>query len=868
MYPPPPTWLDKLFTLIEKYLVGTDQIHPDLMVRQRVILLFLISIIGSLILAVFGTAALNQDNLLLGYFDLTIAFLLLLNLLDVRFRKDYHFNILVGLTLAALLFSVLYIHGGFKQSGHVFYLTFPLIASFAIGSFRGALAALLMLLPIIFLLITNVEHPFISSYPVGFEVRFLVAYVLITIMAYLFEHAKEKIRLEIILSNQSLEAAVEQRTTDLRELTIQLQQRIGQYELAKTEIEISESKFQNIMELSVVGILTLSPKGVINEANKRICELADKSRDALVGSSFEVFPFTRESVETDPFMPEDIKVGERVIKEREIIGGDGKLIHVEVRVAKMPDSSFQVAFTDISHRKRVESALKDSEERFRTLHNASFGGIAIHDMGVILDCNQGLCDLTGFKREELIGSDGLELIAPHWRTEVREKIRSGYDKPYEVEGLRKDGSSYPLSVMGKNIPYRKKNRRVTEFRDLSEQKTAEVEKLKLEEQLFQSRKMESVGQLAGGVAHDFNNMLSVIIGHVELALIKNKSQQPIGPDLEKIKLAAERSAEVTGQLLAFARKQSIDPQPIDLNVAVTSMVSMLKRLVGEDISLKWTPSELLWKVRIDKTQLDQILINLCANARDAITGAGEIEVRTSNATMDEVAVLDEHTKILEDFVKLSVRDSGIGIEERNQETIFEPFYTTKEVGAGTGLGLATVYGSVKQNAGYITVESELDKGSLFSIYFPRYQGEVAEQSEANQTIAAIGGNETILLVEDEPAILSMCKELLTMLGYRVLAYESPIRAREELTKHQHHIDLLLTDVVMPEMNGYNLAVQIKEQLPHVRTLYISGYTKSLPGTERENLSDQELVQKPFTQVELAMAIRKVLDKEVGARGVE
>lgn len=378
---------------------------------------------------------------------------------------------------------------------------------------------------------------------------------------------------------------------------------------------------------------------------------------------------------------------------------------------------------DITDRKIIEQGLRESEERFRTLHNASFGGIVIHDKGLILDCNQGLSEITGYAFGELIGMDGLKLIAPDWRETVLQNIRAAVEHPYEVEGLRKDGTIYPLYLRGKNIPYKDRTARVVEFRDLTERKLVEQENIRLEAQLHQSQKMESIGQLAGGVAHDFNNMLSAILGHTEIAMIRSSPSDPVVSHLKGIQEAALRSADLVKQLLAFARKQTISPKVLDINDLSMTILKMLHRIIGEDIKLSWLPGKDLWKIHVDPSQLDQLLVNLCVNARDAITGGGRIIIETKNTIFNQQDCRLNSEFIPGEYVMLSVSDDGCGMSKKIQEQIFEPFFTTKELGLGTELGLATVYGIVKQNKGFINLYSEPEKGTTFRIYLPRYIGE-------------------------------------------------------------------------------------------------------------------------------------------------
>ena len=393
-----------------------------------------------------------------------------------------------------------------------------------------------------------------------------------------------------------------------------------------------------------------------------------------------------------------------------------------------------------------------------------------------------------------------------------------------------------------------------------DRKASDRKRLSLETQLLQAQKIESVGRLAGGVAHDYNNMLSVISGFAELALEKVAPGDPLHADLKQILEAAKRSSEITRQLVAFARKQTIAPKVLDLNDTVEGMLKMLRRLIGEDIDLAWMPDAGLWPVKMDPAQIDQILANLCVNARDAISAAGKITIETGNATLDETYCADHAGFIPGEFALLAVSDDGCGMEEELQAKIFEPFFTTKELGKGTGLGLATVYGIVKQNSGFINVYSEPGKGTTFKIYLPRHAAEAKETATACIEQIPAGRGETVLLVEDEPTIIMIAKKMLERLEYRVVAAGTPSEAMRLARQSGGHIDLLLTDVVMPEMNGRELANKLQTMHPEIKILFMSGYTSNVIAHQGVLDAGVNFIQKPLALKELALKIRAIMDK--------
>ena len=387
---------------------------------------------------------------------------------------------------------------------------------------------------------------------------------------------------------------------------------------------------------------------------------------------------------------------------------------------------------------------------------------------------------------------------------------------------------------------------------------AEAERASLERLVQQAQRMEAVGRLAGGVAHDFNNMLGVILGTVELVLDTLAPDHALYADLSEIQKAGRRSAQLTRQLLAFARQQTIAPEVLDLNEALEGMLKMLRRLIGEDIDLVWHPHGSLWPVLIDPSQLDQILANLCVNARDAITGVGTVTIETRNGRLDEAYCAAHVGAIPGDYLELSVSDTGSGIDPAVVPHLFEPFFTTKPVGEGTGLGLATVYGIVTQNDGYIDVQSTPGQGSTFTIYLPRHYEGPAAASLVTPLETPTGRGETILLVEDESAILNMGRRMLEILGYRVLTAANPAQALELMANDGLNVNLLITDVVMPGMNGRELAQALRKSQPSLRILFMSGYTADAIAHRAVLDEGVHFVGKPFSLHALGLAVQAAL----------
>jgi len=400
---------------------------------------------------------------------------------------------------------------------------------------------------------------------------------------------------------------------------------------------------------------------------------------------------------------------------------------------------------------------------------------------------------------------------------------------------------------------------VEEFNRMS-QRLAQVEqdRQKIEAQLHQAQKMDAIGRLAGGVAHDYNNMINVIMSYAEMALERVDPTSTVHRDLSQILEAAKRSMDITRQLLAFARYQAVEPRLVDINKEVKGLIKMLRRLIGEEIELRWLPGEHVRTIKIDSTQINQVLINVCVNARDAIDGFGRIVIETANTTFDQT-YCNLHPGFLPgDYVQMTISDDGAGMDDKTLKNIFEPFFSTKALGKGTGLGLATVYGIVKQNKGFINVYSEPGKGTTFRIYFPCHDGIPAtREDDLGQSPPSVN-NETVLVVEDEASILTLSERLLIQLGYRALTANSPLAALQLAQSYQGSIDLLITDVVMPVMNGRELAANMQNIIPSINVLYMSGYTANI--IAKRGILDVNvlLLQKPFSMHSFATKVYQAL----------
>ncbi|MBN2703189.1 MAG: PAS domain S-box protein [Pontiellaceae bacterium] len=521
------------------------------------------------------------------------------------------------------------------------------------------------------------------------------------------------------------------------------------------------------------------------------------------------------------------------------------------------------ALLDITARKNAELALRDEKDRVQQyLDVAGVMLLAIDREGIVTMINQKGAEILEYPIEEIVGKNWFDFfLSPECRIELMTVSRSLLEgdetanEYHEITVRTQSGGERLLACHC--VPLRNVKGDIIGYLSSGEDIT---EKRKLEEQLRLSQRLESIGTLAGGVAHDFNNLLMGIDGYVYL-LRENLGSEKPEAYLAEISKCVESAARLSRQLLAFARKEPIRPKILNLNHSIGHMLKLLQRLIGEDIELSWKPNESLWPVKLDPGQIDQILTNLCVNARDAIGGIGRISIETSNKIIKEAEEFFPHVKPGY-YVTLTISDNGCGMNMETQKHIFEPFFTSKEVGKGTGLGLATVYGIVKQNHGYIYVKSDLGVGTTFNIYLPSCEQD--DSAAGNIEKSGRTGTEKILLVEDDEGVRRITKTYLIRLGYCVVEAEHPKDALK-LAADNPDIDLLLTDVVMPELGGHELARKVAKLLPKAKILFMSGYTDDIIASHGVLNDGIHLLNKPFSRDQLAQKLRDLLDKQAALK---
>jgi PAS domain S-box-containing protein len=520
----------------------------------------------------------------------------------------------------------------------------------------------------------------------------------------------------------------------------------------------------------------------------------------------------------------------------------------------------------IAEQHRAEAALRESEGRYRHLFEDSADGLVLIEVATqqVSDCNDTLCRMTGKSRSELIGQTLESLLVQSEESAVADPAtaqdrREGDLLVREVEVLAKDGLRVPVEIRTSTVQIGGREFRVCAFRDVSFRRRAEEEQEKLRGQLMQAQKMESIGRLAGGVAHDFNNLLTVICGYSEMLHGQPNLDPHQRDQIGEIINASRRAQALTQQLLMFSRKQVIRATATDMNRQTESSLRIYRRLIGEDIVLTFQPCTEPTPILADKQQLDQVLGNLVINARDAIYAckppAKQREIRITTTVVPRAPGLTSKAG----FVRLTVQDSGVGMDANTQANIFEPFFTTKDVGKGTGLGLATVFGVIQQNGGAIEVASEVGAGSTFAVYWPINRERVMEAVAAAPAAKAAGGNEEVLLVEDEQRVREFAVQGLREFGYRVVSADGPAKALSLLQTGAINPAILVTDVVMPDMNGGELAEAVLRMRPELPVLFVSGYTDDIAaqhGIMRESAS---FLEKPFSTANMARKIRDLID---------
>jgi two-component system cell cycle sensor histidine kinase/response regulator CckA len=639
---------------------------------------------------------------------------------------------------------------------------------------------------------------------------------------------------------------------------------------AEIALHKSEENLARVFKLAPVAIsISDLSDGRLLDVNEAYVKMLGYGREELIGrSSVDVglWADARDRTELARVVAELGMVRDYALRLRT---RDGRIREVQgsfQRIELESGAGLLAAFQDTTERREAERLLRESETRFRTafMTMADAHLIATRDEGQLIEVNERFLTMFGFRREEVIGRTAHELklyADQRDRARMLDALRTaGQVRSFETLARLKSGETIPVLLSVSEIPGTDPRLLLSVVRDVSEQRRSAAALQSLEEQFRQAQRLEAVGRLAGGVAHDFNNILTAITGYAQLLLADFRENDPRRADLEEILAASQRATALTRQLLAFSRKQVLQPRVLDLNDVVQGLEKMLRRLIGEDVELAFAPAAGLRAVRADPGQIEQVLLNLAVNARDAMPGGGQLTIETANIELDAAYARDHAGVGPGAYVMLAVSDTGTGMDAETRSHIFEPFFTTKEPGKGTGLGLATVHGIVKQSGGHISVYSEPGRGTAFKIYLPRVES--APESPSAEVGAPQPGraHETVLVVEDDRAVRDVVAATLIQHGYRVLQAPDGRTALKLAQKAAGQVHILLTDVVMPGMQGRELAQALAAEHSGLRVLYMSGYTDDAVIRNGVLEAGTPFLQKPFTTEALVLKVREVLDR--------
>ncbi|GMV82441.1 MAG: hypothetical protein AMXMBFR7_36250 [Planctomycetota bacterium] len=611
-----------------------------------------------------------------------------------------------------------------------------------------------------------------------------------------------------------------------------------------------------VMECIDSAMLILdADTGEIVESNSRALDWFGLDLEQLMALGSRTL--RRDPVGTNAVSPlDEALAGRRPTYEWDLVTKSGRRITGEIALTRLPGVEPRLVLIsahDISERKRAEAELRRSAEEYHRLFEAANDAILVFEpkSGRIMEANERTCHMYGYERHELVGSSVAVFctaVKPAEET-VREILEADGK---EIVHRKKSGHPICVEVNATPANYQGRAAVLAIHRDVTERKRAE-------ESLRLSQKMEAIGQLAGGVAHDFNNLLLTISGNAELLMRITPAEGAAREHLDEILLATHRATDLTRQLLAFGRRQVLSARVLDLNALIGELLKMLRRLIPESILIEFKAHPELGFIKADPAQIQQVVMNLAVNARDAMPQGGRIILRTRNADLHDGLTRREVQVKPGRYAVLEMEDSGVGMDPAVLNRIFEPFFTTKSVGQGTGLGLSTAYGIVKQSGGYIFADSEPGKGARFEIYLPRVEGQAMRDGRRTTTIEFIRGNETVLLAEDEPSVRDLAKTVLSLNGYTVLDAEDGLEALNRALEHPGAIQLLITDVVMPNLGGLELAEKLRERFPEMRILFTSGYTADSEAVQPVPQQHQDFLQKPYSLMELLQKVRKILD---------
>ena len=632
-------------------------------------------------------------------------------------------------------------------------------------------------------------------------------------------------------------------------------------------LSLSEKKYRSFIENAPVAMYTINTKGEFTYGNKKLLELTGYKKKDWLDKHFQPMIY-----------PEDLELVMNKVQERmagkgttdpyeiRIFHSSGKIMWIKINSTLIYETDeqgvnkpvgIQSFVEDVTDRKLAEESLRESEKRFRTLVENAADAFFLNTMdGKIIDVNSRACESLGYTREQLLSmtlSDiGIEIKNDHHNIHSGGKLISG--KPVTIEGThrRKDGTIFPVEIQFAPVSVAGGNFLLGLARDISQRR-------ELEEQLRQSHKMESIGTLAGGIAHDFNNILGIILGNTELAIDDVPEWNPTRLNLDEIRIATLRAKDVVRQLLSFARKTKLEKKPINIIPIIEESLKLLRSSISTSVEIRQNIPECVDTILADPTQINQVLINLCTNADHAMPDGGILEISLKNIELDEDRAAQYPDLKPGRYVSLMVSDTGLGISQEKMDRIFDPYFTTKEVDKGTGMGLAVVHGIVKGHNGLIAVESELGKGATFSIYFPVVEKKTVVETETDEKLPA--GNERVLFIDDEESIVKLTRLRLERLGYKVEATTSPIEALALFNSRPDKFDLVITDLTMPKMTGDKLAEEILNIRPRIPIIICTGFSDKIDEKSAKSMGAADYIDKPLDKRDFALKVRKALDRK-------
>jgi len=656
---------------------------------------------------------------------------------------------------------------------------------------------------------------------------------------------------------------------DIREIVVTSHD-ITERKQTEEKLRESENKFRSIFEQATDGIMIADAETKRQvEANKSICTMLGYTRDEILSLSVDDIHPKEDLPAIRSLFERQLRGEISLIADVPMLRKDGSVFYADINSTPVTLGGIQCLvgiIHDITERKQAEEALQESEERYRCLVDYSPEPIAVLSEGRFIYINQaGLRLLGAASPANLIGRPILDIIPPETREQFQQRARQTQEQGQqtsliEQDLLRLDGRRITVEITGIPLTYTGKPAMQILIRDVTERKHAEEERQKLQAQLLQAQKMESIGHLAGGIAHDFNNILAAIVGYGNILQMKMENDDPLRTYMNQILASAERAASLTQSLLAFSRKQVINPKDIDLNESIRKVEKFLTRTIGEDIVLSTSLSDDVVTVFFDPSQIEQVLMNMATNARDAMPKGGRLIIETGREMLDDKYVLTHGFGLFGEYAVLTVSDTGEGMDEETQKKIFEPFFTTKELGRGTGLGLSIVYGIVKQNKGYINVYSEIGKGTTFKIYLPFVKARTEEERHSQVQQPFQGGTETILLAEDNETVRLMNRDVLQEFGYTVIEAADGEEALQKFWKHPDQISLFILDVIMPKKNGKEVFEEARRINQNVKVIFTSGYPADLIQKEGVLKKGLHFLSKPSSPQALLQTVRELLDQ--------